>query len=50
MWEEPEKDKGRDTAGQEGGGGVDREKGEGKKGKRGRLIGKIRGEKRLRKE
>jgi len=32
MWEEPEKDKGRDTAGQEGGGEVDRGKGEGTKG------------------
>ena len=50
MWEEPEKDKGRDAAGQEGGGEVDREKGEGKKGKRGRHIGKVRGEERLRKE
>ncbi len=47
MWEEPEKDKGRDTAGKEGGGGVDRGKGEGKKWKRGRHIGKDRGEKRL---
>ena len=33
MWEEPEKDKGRDRAGQEGGGEVDRGMGEGAKGK-----------------
>ena len=33
MWEEPEKDKGRDAAGQEGGGEVDRGMGEGAKGK-----------------
>lgn len=33
MWEEPEKDKGRDMAGQEGGGEVDRGMGEGAKGK-----------------
>ena len=33
MWEEPEKDKGRDMAGQEGGGEVDRRMGEGAKGK-----------------
>ena len=33
MWEEPEKDKGRYAAGQEGGGEVDRGKGEGTKGK-----------------
>ena len=33
MWEEPEKDKGRDKAGQEGGGEVDRGMGEGAKGK-----------------
>ena len=32
MWEEPEKDKGRDAVGEEGGGEVDREKGEGTKG------------------
>ena len=33
MWEEPEKDKGRDMAGQEGGGEVDQGKREGAKGK-----------------
>ena len=33
MWEEPEKDKGRDAAGQEGGGEVDRGMSEGAKGK-----------------
>ena len=33
MWEEPEKDKGRDTAVEEGGGEFDREMGEGAKGK-----------------
>ena len=50
MWEEPEKDKGRDAAGQEGGGEVDRGKGEGTKGKRGRQIGNVRAAERLRKE
>jgi hypothetical protein len=35
MWEEPEKDKGRDMAGQEGGGEGDRGMGEGEKGKPG---------------
>jgi len=47
MWEEPEKDKGRDTAGEEGGGVVDRERGREQKGNRGRHIGKVREEKRL---
>ena len=50
MWEEPEKDKGRDAAGQEGGGEVDRERGREQRGTRGRQIGKVRAAERLLKE
>ena len=50
MWEEPEKDKGRDAAGQEGGGEVERERGREQKGKRERQMGKVRAEERPRKE
>ena len=41
MWEEPEKDKGRDTAGQEGGGEVDRERGREQRGNEGDILGRI---------